>query len=417
MKFLLLGAIAFFSLLGLQAQNLCDEPGRFIQEKYTVSLPEESKNIVYGSSLSVTKVQTDLKLDVYQPGGDTKENRPCVLIAHGGSFVGGSKENGDVVQISEALTKRGYVVIAINYRLGLDFTKLLTMTKEEKEAELLKAALRASQDGLAAVRWIKKGAATGNPYKVDTNRVIFAGVSAGGFVALHTSYLDKESEIAEMTKIDVLKELDGLYGKSGNEGYSSKVMGVVNLCGALGKAKWIEKGNVPVISMHGTADDVVPYAYGGAGVAGIATLPVEGSYLVDSAARSVGVDSKLYTWEGAGHVPFSDGTNQKVFMDTTINFVTRNIYKWVCGVTAIENLREELVYRVYPNPALDGKLNIETGGEIFNIKLNDILGRSIAEMKSSEYQNGVTFSDLPAGVYTLTITGKGKSATEKVIIQ
>jgi acetyl esterase/lipase len=55
--------------------------------------------------------------------------------------------------------------------------------------------MRAVQDGRAAVRYFKKNVAVGgNTYKIDLNNIYFAGVSAGGFVALQLAYLDEISE-------------------------------------------------------------------------------------------------------------------------------------------------------------------------------------------------------------------------------
>ncbi len=48
-------------------------------------------------------------------------------------------------------------------------------------------------------------------------------------------------------------------GNSGNEGYSSKVNGVMNCWGALIDYSWIRKGDVPLFNAAGTLDKTVPY--------------------------------------------------------------------------------------------------------------------------------------------------------------
>lgn len=82
--------------------------------------PILTSNIAYGSNVKSNGATESLELDVYEPNGDSlTPARPLVLIAHGGSFVGGSKTGTDVVPICKDLAKLGYVAVAIEYRLGM----------------------------------------------------------------------------------------------------------------------------------------------------------------------------------------------------------------------------------------------------------------------------------------------------------
>ena len=58
-------------------------------------------NILYGGNYNPNiwgqNEWQDLYLDVYQPVGDDFENRPLVFFLFGGSFIAGSKTNGDIV--------------------------------------------------------------------------------------------------------------------------------------------------------------------------------------------------------------------------------------------------------------------------------------------------------------------------------
>jgi lysophospholipase L1-like esterase len=55
------------------------------------------------------------------------------------------------------------------------------------------------------------------------------------------------------------KKWGSLEGKSGNDGYSSKVNGVINNWGAMIDFNWIQKGDVPLFNVAGTMDKTVPY--------------------------------------------------------------------------------------------------------------------------------------------------------------
>jgi len=56
-----------------------------------------------------------LLLDFYEPLGDKLEERPLVIIAHGGSFLTGDRSQ--TVEFCVDFAKRGYVCANIEYRL------------------------------------------------------------------------------------------------------------------------------------------------------------------------------------------------------------------------------------------------------------------------------------------------------------
>ena len=90
-----------------------------------------AKNLSYGSN-------PVLKLDLFEPKGDTLEKRPVVVVIHGGGFTSGSKEV--VASFAQEFARRGYVALAINYRLakGKEFNI--------KDPELLTAVRNAQSD-------------------------------------------------------------------------------------------------------------------------------------------------------------------------------------------------------------------------------------------------------------------------------
>ena len=183
-------------------------------------------NLLYGEHINIDFVPQDLLLDIYSPQGDALDNRPLVLMAHGGFFVGGSKADPSVVSLCEDLAQMGYVTASFGYRLGIDnFFDLQT--------SFIESVWRAVHDSRAAVRYFRKSATLGNPFRIDTNRIYLGGVSAGGFIALHHAYVDEQSEIPSAIDPSETGLGGGLEGLSGNTGYSSEVHGVVNIAGAL----------------------------------------------------------------------------------------------------------------------------------------------------------------------------------------
>jgi para-nitrobenzyl esterase len=80
-----------------------------------------TSNIVYGSNMSYSGTTVNLNMDIYEPHNDTATIRPLIVWAHGGSFVGGTKTDADIVALCQHFAKRGYVCVSINYRAGVPF--------------------------------------------------------------------------------------------------------------------------------------------------------------------------------------------------------------------------------------------------------------------------------------------------------
>jgi acetyl esterase/lipase len=114
------------------------------------------------------------KLDIYLPN-EGEGPYPVIVSIHGGAFMGGDKSDGQVMPVLEGL-KRGYAVVAVNYRLSWEarFPALV-------------------QDVKAAVRWIRAHA---QRYHFDKERIAAWGRSAGSYLSamLGTSAGVKELE-------------------------------------------------------------------------------------------------------------------------------------------------------------------------------------------------------------------------------
>jgi para-nitrobenzyl esterase len=114
-KIYLLAFSTLITAISIKAQSPC-ATGRYASDTFTNVTT--TSNVVYGSNLSWSGGTTSLKMDIYQPTGDVETARPLIIWAHGGSFQGGTSTDGDVVALSQAFAKKGYVCASINYRLG-----------------------------------------------------------------------------------------------------------------------------------------------------------------------------------------------------------------------------------------------------------------------------------------------------------
>ena len=426
--------------LSLNAQNPC-ATGRYASDTFTnVTV---TSNVVYGSNIKANGNPQTLMMDIYQPTGDVETNRPLIIWAHGGSFISGSSTNGDVVALSQAFAKKGYVCVSINYRLGLTpFDSIGSV----------RAVLRAVQDMKASVRFFYKDKLTTNTYKIDTNNIYVGGSSAGAITALHLAYLNKSCEINYYLTPSNLMALGGMEGYSGNQCYSSKVKGVINLCGALGRYGWIEPNDIPFCSMHGTIDATVKYNRGQVNP-GIPLLLLDGSRMLKEQANALGINNPFYTWYGQDHVPYANGSNTIAYMDTTVKFVrdflvtqlgctnpalmppntpaqTATLYSYTTctanvamtcaspGVVGINELTNtNVIGSVFPNPS-DNEMTIEfaNSSTTHKIELFDITGKIISSENTEQATFKIKKNNIANGIYFLKVTTKyGEFTTQKVV--
>ena len=252
-----------------------------------------TKEVRYGDNVTLNGATTALFMDIYQPENDTEINRPLIVLAHGGSFIGGDKS--ELSETASFLAKAGYVVASINYRL-LDVTPTQLALKQ--------AVINAVVDMKAAVRFFNKDLSTTNTYKIDATNIFIGGYSAGAITALQYAYVNNDSELTTIggsTFVDYVNSKGGLEGGSGNGSYSSAVKGVINISGALFNKNFINANEPSLYSVHGTNDAVVPYLNGDINSTGILT---DGSGVLHPYATSIGIQSQLKTITDGKHDAF-----------------------------------------------------------------------------------------------------------------
>ena len=413
---LLLPAVFILAFVPAFSQADCVN-GRYVDEIF----PDftRTSGIPFGSNQNFDGSNQNLALDVYEPDGDQLDKRPVIVLAFGGSFIGGSRSGGDVVPLAEAFAKRGYVVVSHDYRLGMNGLPF----PGPDSSEAVQAVLRGVHDSKAAVRWIHKDAATTNTYRFDTTRIYHMGVSAGGFIGLHYAYLDDLAEMPAYLDTTEAGLGGGLEGLSGNPGYSSTIHGVVNICGAIGDTSWIKPTDEPVFSLHGTQDNTVPYGTDVITLLGFFQIQtVHGSESIHAHADAIGLDNCFHTYVGEDHTPHVfDNAHLDTTIITSANFLAGlacNTGVTNCGYLATgleEGALSEGVF-VYPNPA-NQKLNLEIPGNLngaWSLEVFDMVGarvKTIENISAKFYQ--MDRGGLPDGMYVLRITsGKDQFQTK-----
>jgi len=275
-------------------------PVIYAQERYydeVFTNVDVASNLAYGINYNFLLGPTSpfpdsLRMDVYQPSGDTLSNRPLIVYIHTGSFLPviqngnptGIKTDSATVEMCKEFARRGYVVAAIDYRLGWN---PLSTVQDVRTGSLLQAVYHSLQDAKTCVRYFERDAVTlGNSFGIDTGKIAIGGQGSGGYIALAYQTLHDPAQIllekfiAQNANTDYHWVANGPYvdqtfwgdyeGLGGDPnfnisnwpGYSSNIRMVFNMGGALGDSSWLQPGNVPVVCFHVPNDPYAPYGFG-----------------------------------------------------------------------------------------------------------------------------------------------------------
>ena len=242
-------------------------------------------NQIYFFNDEITTTPVDLKMDIYSPKNDTDKKRAAVIVAHGGSFVAGAKDdNQKSVAYCDSLAARGFVAASIEYRLGVtvqdvegvipadvsDLARQLLFVNANYEMKIeaedyARAVYRGVQDINAAVRYIRKNASS---LGVDPDRIYVLGNSAGAILSIENIYTSKETDFPAYSyqegvdgKAVIRPALGGL-NDYGEEGFDSHANGAVALWGATHDPAILKYNKTPIFLAHGDADETVLFKDG-----------------------------------------------------------------------------------------------------------------------------------------------------------
>ena len=123
-----------------------------------------------------------LQMDVYQPQSP-RVDQACVVYMFGGGFVGGERNNKLSIECCKLLSERGFVAVAIDYRLYLKNPPKMNIFNAYAAFD---TAIRyAVEDCSAAIAYL---CAHADELHIDTSRIILTGSSAGAISVLQTDY-------------------------------------------------------------------------------------------------------------------------------------------------------------------------------------------------------------------------------------
>lgn len=238
----------------------------FAQEKETYLYAEKDSSKLY--------------MDVYVPQVQN-EQHACLFFVFGGGFIGGKRDDSQIQQIKKYFTDKGYVVIAIDYRLGMRGQSNYSAVAAVKKFE---AAIRmASEDLISALDYTMKNLLDTKKYKINPENIIVMGSSAGAITALQTDYA-----------------LCNGYFNSSILPADFRLAGVISYAGAIfsnhGKPKYKLHDPAPTLLCHGTVDKLVVYKK-----TQFANIGFFGSDAIAKQFKKNGYGYRIRRYTGLGH--------------------------------------------------------------------------------------------------------------------
>jgi acetyl esterase/lipase len=243
------------------------------------------------------------KLDVIYPYKATAAV-PAVIYIHGGGWIFGDKA-GAVLEVLPYL-QRGWVAVNVEYRM----------------ASAAKAPA-AVEDCRCALRWVVRNA---KDYHIDPSRLVVTGHSAGGHLSLTTGMLteadgldnncpgnsgEAQPRVAAIVNWYGVTDVADLIAGGNRKNYAVAWLGSLpnkeEVAHRVSPLAYVSKNNPPILTIHGDADEVVPYSH---------------AVRLHQALDKAGVPNELFTLKGVGHGQFSDEDNRKAY-DTVWQFLAK----------------------------------------------------------------------------------------------
>jgi acetyl esterase len=196
----------------------------------------------------------ELSVDMfYTTSSQQKNENTAIAFFHGGGWV-----FGDPAEFHEAcrrFARKGFVTFSFQYRLSRNADR----TYPHPEI----TPVESTKDARSAIRWLRENAGL---LKINPDKIVAGGQSAGGQLALATALLDSINEISDNIKISPVPNALLLYSSNVNtlEPWIDMLLGERrNEIWSISPYHNLKKNMPPAIAFSGEEDDqVLPYITG-----------------------------------------------------------------------------------------------------------------------------------------------------------
>lgn len=242
------------------------------------------------------------RLDLYLQGDWTGEptfferapdRRPTLLFIHGGGWVVRDRRPEPLFY---PFLEQGWHVVSMTYRLGPGTAPL------------------AVDDAVCALQWITRSA---GEYGFDLDKVVVAGVSAGGHLALmtgtlgsrqgHACYPGNDFRVHSIINWFGITDIEAVerFLAAANPVFGNYALAwigdesrVAEISATYSPVNVVDERSPPVLTIHGTQDQVVPFNQ---------------AVALHRRLEALGVRNELLSLEGGTHAGFTDAQFRQAF--------------------------------------------------------------------------------------------------------
>lgn len=176
-------------------------------------------------------------------------DNPAIAFFHGGGWAFGSPS--EFHEACKRFALKGFITFSFEYRLSIQ--KDGTFPHPEI------TPVESVKDARSAMRWLKENA---RDLKIDPEKIIASGQSAGGQLALSTAIIDDVNESSDNKNIDPSPVALLLYSSNVNtlEAWADRLLGERrNEIWSISPYHNLKPGMPPAIEFHGKEDPMVPF--------------------------------------------------------------------------------------------------------------------------------------------------------------
>jgi hypothetical protein len=279
-----------------------------------------TENIIYAEGLShdslnsINATEFPLFMDSYVPVNNS-QNRPLLMLIHGGAFTGGTKQQEALVEMANYYAARGFVVFSIDYRLRDDAGTVpqewidYISDIDPVNPNQIYAIYPAHRDAKAALRWIVYNA---DDYNVNTDYITIGGGSAGATTSIGIGV----SDLGDFK--DELSLIEDYTLSSTNPSQTYEIKTILDFWGSDNSIEILEliygykrfDQNIPAMCIvHGTEDPTVPFS---------SAEDLKAIYELNNA------EFIYYPLEGKGHGAWGATVDGKSLSDLSFDFIVDN---------------------------------------------------------------------------------------------
>jgi acetyl esterase/lipase len=243
-----------------------------------------------------------LLMDMLEPTNIEAENRPAILLIHGGSFESGSRKDEELVYFADKLASAGYVCFLSDYRVKGDGPPpapddFRVVNVVDIRIGLEDAVHAAFVDAKTALRFIRANAID---LGVDPGRIAVFGTSAGAFAAIAAG-VSPVLDFAGDEGLPIPPE--------NNFTVDPRAQAIISFWGSASPViDDFDASDPPILVVHGTNDTQ------------LGTFYTEALAIIERASV-VGMTYRIHTLIGEGHGPWDATWEGKPLHELTLAFL------------------------------------------------------------------------------------------------